>query len=105
MTDVRQLGPWVRRFLEEHLTSERNLARNTQLSYRDTFTLLLPFASDWARKPVDRLAVRDLDPDCVRAFLGHLEQETGLLPADSEPAPRGRAVLRPLRRQPQSRTC
>lgn len=80
MTDVRQLGPWVRRFLEEHLTSERNLARNTQLSYRDTFTLLLPFASDWARKPVDRLAVRDLDPDCVRAFLDHLEQERGCSP-------------------------
>ena len=80
MTDVRQLGPWVRRFLEEHLTSERNLARNTQLSYRDTFTVLLPFAGNWARKPVDRLAVRDLDPNCVRAFLGHLEQERGCSP-------------------------
>ena len=80
MTDVRLLGPWLRRFLEEHLASERNLARNTQLSYRDTFALLLPFASDRARKPVDRLAVRDLGPGLIRAFLNHLEQERGCSP-------------------------
>ena len=41
MTDTHALGP-LRRFLEEHLVSERNLARNTQLSYRDTLALLLP---------------------------------------------------------------
>ncbi len=80
MTDTRTLGPWVRRFLEEHLRSERNLARNTQLSYRDTFALLLPFASAQARKPVDRLAVRDLGPGLVRAFLAHVEQERGCSP-------------------------
>src|ERR1700704_5455729 len=39
------LGPWIRRFLLEHLVAERNLSRNTQASYRDTLTLLLPFAS------------------------------------------------------------
>lgn len=80
MTDTCRLGPWLRRFLEEHLASERKLARNTQLSYRDTFALLLPFASDRARKPVDRLAVRDLGPDLMRDFLGHLEQERGCSP-------------------------
>ena len=45
MKDDRLLGPWVRRFLLEHLVAERNLALNTQVSYRDTLTLLLPFAS------------------------------------------------------------
>lgn len=40
------MGPWVRRFLLEHLVAERNLSRNTQASYRDTLTLLLPFASE-----------------------------------------------------------
>jgi len=39
------LGPWVRRFLLEHLVAERNLARNTQRSYRDTLRQLLPFAA------------------------------------------------------------
>ena len=36
MRDNTLIGPWVRRFLLEHLVTERNLARNTQLSYRDT---------------------------------------------------------------------
>ena len=52
MPDTRTLGPWLRRFLEEHLTSERNLARNTQLSYRDTLALLLPFVAARVRRPV-----------------------------------------------------
>ena len=43
MTDML-LSFWVRRFLLEHLVGERNLARNTQKSYRDTLQQLLPFA-------------------------------------------------------------
>ena len=42
MRDHSLLGPWIRRFLLEYLVAERNLARNTQFSYRDTLTLLLP---------------------------------------------------------------
>ena len=80
MADPHALGPWLRRFLEEYLVSERNLARNTQLSYRDTLALLLPFVAAQARTPVDRLGVRDLDADRVRAFLAHLEQGRGCSP-------------------------
>ena len=32
MRDHATLGPWVRRFLLEHLVAERNLARNTRAS-------------------------------------------------------------------------
>ena len=77
MSDPRTLGPWLRRFLAEHIVTERNLARNTQKSYRDTFALLLPFAGTKARKPVDRLAVDDLTPRRVLQFLAHLEQNRG----------------------------
>ena len=45
MRDASLLGPWVRRFLTEHMAGERNLARNTQRSYRDTLRLLLPSRS------------------------------------------------------------
>ena len=61
MPDIQSLGPWLRRFFEEYLVTERNLARNTQISYRDTFKLLLSFAADRLRKPVERLDVRDLE--------------------------------------------
>lgn len=73
--DGNLLGPWVRRFLLEHLVLERNLARNTQLSYRDTLTLLLPFISTRVKKSVDRLGVEDLSSAIVRRFLAHLEQD------------------------------
>jgi len=68
------LGPWVKRFLLDHLIEERNLSRNTQRSYRDTLKLLLPYATTEQNKPVDRLDVFDLSGQLLRGFLDHLEQ-------------------------------
>jgi hypothetical protein len=42
---------WVHALLLEHLVAERNLSRNTQASYRDTLTLLLPFAASREATP------------------------------------------------------
>ena len=75
MSERESLGPWLRRFLVEYIVTERNLARNTRTSYRDTFSLLLPFVSGKLRKPVDRLAVRDLTSGLVLTFLTHLEDD------------------------------
>lgn len=75
MTDHALLGPWVRRFLLEHLVAERNLAPNTQRSYRDTLRLLLPFAARSARKGIDRLQVEDVSAARVRAFLSELAEK------------------------------
>lgn len=71
------LGPWVRRFLAEHLVTERNLARNTQISYRDTLALLLPFLAKRVRRTVDKLLVADLSAEHVRLFLRHLQHQRG----------------------------
>jgi site-specific recombinase XerD len=77
MTEGSLLGPWIRRFLLEHHVAERNLARNTQQSYRDTLRLLLPFAARGARRRIDRLRVEDLTADRVRGFLRELEEKRG----------------------------
>lgn len=77
MRDNNLLGPWVRRFILEHLVTDRNLARNTQLSYRDTLVLLLPFMSKARDKAVDRLSIDDLSPSVVRSFLEYLQKERG----------------------------
>ena len=42
MSDIQTLGPWLRRFLCEHIVTERNLTRNTRNSYRDTFAGCAP---------------------------------------------------------------
>ncbi|MGY3619284.1 tyrosine-type recombinase/integrase [Bradyrhizobium sp. USDA 10063] len=75
MKDKNLLGPWIRRFLLEHLVAERNLSRNTQASYRDTLTLLLPFASKQGGCAIDRMTVEELTPEVVRKFLDHLERD------------------------------
>ncbi len=75
------MSPWVRRFLLEHLVNERNLARNTQQSYRDTLRQLLPFAARKARRRIDQLRVEDLSAEWVRAFLHDLEESRGCGPA------------------------
>ena len=75
MKNENLLGPWVRRFLLEHLVAERNLSRNTQASHRDTLKLLLPFASRQGHGAIDRMTVEDLTPAIVRQFLDHLERD------------------------------
>ena len=74
MPDTALLGPWVRRFLMEHVVGERNLARNTQRSYRDTLCLVLPFIARNMTKAIDRLAVEDVSQDRIRLFLQDLEE-------------------------------
>jgi site-specific recombinase XerD len=77
MTNPSLLGPWVRRFLIEHLIGERNLSHNTQASYRDTLALLLPFAAQAVKCPLDRLIIESLSAAIVRRFLGYIENTRG----------------------------
>src|SRR5258708_4163421 len=74
MANSPRCGSWIRRFLLEYLVRERNLARNTQCSYRDTLALLMPFVAERAHKPIDQLDVVDVNAENVRQFLQHLEQ-------------------------------
>ena len=68
------LGPWIKRFLQEYLISVRNLASNTQHSYRDTLCLLLPFIARQAKTAIDQLKVEDVSAERVKTFLLDLEQ-------------------------------
>lgn len=72
MNDTTLLDPWVRRFLLEHLIGERNLSRQTQLSYRDTLRLLLPFVADQCHQSLDQLTVEQVSAARVLCFLHHI---------------------------------
>jgi integrase/recombinase XerD len=74
MPNTDLLSPWVRRFLLEYLVGERNFARNTQTSYRDTFQQFLPFLARAAHRQIERLRVEDVSPARIRAFLRDLEK-------------------------------
>jgi len=73
MTDHALLGPWVRRFLLEYVISVRNLALNTQRSYRDTLSLLIGAVAGQTHKGADQLSVIDLSAPRVIQFLHDLE--------------------------------
>jgi len=75
MNSRSALGSWIRRFLMEYLIGERNLARNTQQSYRDAVRLLVMFAAAKTRKKVDELLISDIDADLLRTFLHHIEEK------------------------------
>lgn len=75
MNNRSALAPWIRRFLMEYLIGERNLARNTQRSYRDAVRLLVVFTAARAHRKVDELLIPDIDADLLRAFLQHIEEK------------------------------
>jgi integrase/recombinase XerD len=77
MSDTDLLSPWIRRFLIEYLVMERNLARNTQRSYRDTLQQFLPFVARNAHRRIDQLRVEDISPTRTRAFLRDMEVTRG----------------------------
>ena len=74
MNDITLLGPWVRRFLLEYLIGECNLSHQTQLSYRDTLRLLLPFVAGQCHQSLDRLTVEQISAAHVLGFLRYIEE-------------------------------
>src|ERR1035437_4495604 len=75
MKNSSALGSWIRRFLLEYLVGERNLARNTQQSYRDAVRLVVVFVAAKIHKKVDELLIADIDADLLRAFLRYIEEK------------------------------
>ena len=69
MNTINILSPWVKRFILEYLISVKNLSRNTQQSYRDTFKIMLPFAAKKVKKPIDQLTIGDLSSEVIKSFL------------------------------------
>lgn len=83
MNDVESLGPWVRRFLVEHLVTRRNLARTTQLAYRDTLAMVIRHVVAATGKRADLLKVEDISRELVTKCLAYREHERGCTPRTS----------------------
>ena len=72
--DIRaSLPAHVQRFFADWLIAQREASPHTVASYRDTFRLLLAYASrQLGRQPTD-LSVTDIDADLVAGFLAFVE--------------------------------
>ena len=69
------LAPTLQAFFTERLLAQRGASPNTVASYRDTFRLLLAFATERLGRPPSALDFADLDAPLVGAFLEHLERD------------------------------
>ena len=67
----------IQRFFTDRLCVQMEASRHTVAGYRDTFRLLLRFASVRCSKPPVKLMVEDIDADLVADFLHHGETARG----------------------------
>jgi integrase len=74
---VTALAPTLQAFFTERLIGQRRASPHTVAGYRDTFRLLLGFATERTGKRPCDLDFADLDAPLVASFLEHLERERG----------------------------
>ena len=67
----------IQRFFTDRLCVQMEASHHTVAGYRDTFRLLLRFASARHGKPPVRLTIEDIDADLVADFLLHGEMARG----------------------------
>jgi len=71
------LAPTLQSFFTDRLARQLQASPHTIAAYRDTWKLLLAYASQRAGVPPSSLAITDLDAPAIGAFLDHLENERG----------------------------
>lgn len=69
-----ELLPWLQRFLQEYLVTQRNVSSATVAAYRDTFRLLFRYLGPSRRSPPVPLSLAILTPERILGFLDHLER-------------------------------
>ena len=69
------LAPTLQAFFTDKLASQKNASPNTIAGYRDSWRLLLRFASQRTRTKPSELDIADLDAPLIAAFLQHLEHD------------------------------
>ena len=62
-------------FLTTYLKGQKNVSKNTILSYRDTFKLLLRYCQDMKNLPPERITMETLSAELITGFLEWLEGE------------------------------
>ena len=74
------LAPTLQAFFTERMITQRDSSPRTIAAYRDTFRLLLTFASQRTGKQPFQLDIDDLNAELISAFLTHLETDRGNSP-------------------------
>jgi len=68
-----KLSDAIHQFFDHYLPHLKGAGQQTINSYRDAFTLLLPFAARYHHVPVQYLQIEHLSFDAIVSFLNHIE--------------------------------
>ena len=74
---MTMLAPTLQAWFTDRMITQRNSSPRTIAAYRDTFRLLLAFASERTGKQPCQLEIDDLDAELIGSFLNHLETDRG----------------------------
>ncbi len=66
---------YLTQFLSVYLPGQVGSKRNTQLSYRDSFSLLLKYCRDQEKMAPEKLSIQKVDRELILRFLKWLEEE------------------------------
>lgn len=75
-----KLSDCMHQFLDHYLPHLKGASKQTICSYRDAFTLLLPFAAQYHHVPIQDLQVRHLSFNVIISFLDHIENQRNNAP-------------------------
>lgn len=70
-----KLSTCIYQFFDQYLPRIKGNSRHTIMAYRDTFSVFLPFASQYLAIKVASIRLEQMTPDLILAFLHHLESE------------------------------
>lgn len=75
--NMSSLPSLIQRFFTQRMLEQQGLSQHTVASYRDTFRLLLAFATKHIGRAPSKLQMEELDVSFIEKFLRHLEQGRG----------------------------
>ena len=70
-----KLSNCMHQFFDQYLLQLKGVSKQTIDSYRDAFTLLLPFAARYHHIPIQSLQLKQLSFNTIVAFLNHIEDQ------------------------------
>jgi len=74
---MTSLAPLSQAYFTDRLMTQRQASPHTIAAYRDTFRLLLEYATKRTGTAPSAMQISDLDAPCITGFLTHLQQVRG----------------------------
>lgn len=68
------LNYYIEKFFKEYLIKTKGVSRQTILSYRDTFKILLEYVKNNSKLNINNIKLNDIDSDLILQFLDYLEE-------------------------------